>query len=59
VKRRVPPDQFQIFDLYCLEQWSAQKIALTLGVHVGRVYLAKHRISRLLKKEISLLRDQP
>jgi RNA polymerase sigma factor (sigma-70 family) len=52
VKRQVPPEQFQIFDLYCLEEWSAQKIARTLGVNVGRIYLAKHRVSRLLKKEI-------
>jgi RNA polymerase sigma factor (sigma-70 family) len=55
VKRQVPPEQFQIFDLYCLEQWPAQKIARTLGVPVGRVYLAKHRVSRLLKKEIRKL----
>jgi RNA polymerase sigma factor (sigma-70 family) len=55
VKRQVPPEQFQIFDLYCLEQWPAQKIARTLGVTVGRVYLAKHRVSRLLKKEIRKL----
>jgi DNA-directed RNA polymerase specialized sigma24 family protein len=55
VKRQVDPEQFQIFDLYCLEQWPAQKVAGTLGVGVGRVYLAKHRIGRLLKKEIKML----
>jgi RNA polymerase sigma-70 factor (ECF subfamily) len=55
VKHHVDPEQFQIFDLYCLEQWPAQKVASTLGVGVGRVYLAKHRIGRLLKKEIKRL----
>ncbi len=55
VKRRVDPEQFQIFDLYCLEQWPVQKVARTLGVSVARVYLAKHRIGRLLKKEIKVL----
>jgi RNA polymerase sigma-70 factor (ECF subfamily) len=55
VKRQVDPEQFQIFDLYCLEQWPPQKVASTLGVGIGRVYLAKHRVGRLLKKEIKKL----
>src|SRR5207302_5568760 len=55
VKRQADPEQFQIFDLYCLEQWPAQKVARTLRVGVGRVYLAKHRIGRLLKKEVAKL----
>jgi RNA polymerase sigma-70 factor (ECF subfamily) len=55
VKQQVPADQFQIFDLYCIEGWPAQQIARTLRVNVGRVYLAKHRVSRLLKKEIQRL----
>ncbi|PYJ80684.1 MAG: hypothetical protein DME22_23560 [Verrucomicrobia bacterium] len=55
IKRLVDPEQFQIFDLYCLEQWPAQKVARTLGVGVGRVYLAKHRVGRLLKKEAAKL----
>ncbi len=58
VKRQVDPEQFQIFDLYCLEQWPAQKVAGTLGVGLGRVYLAKHRIGRLLKKELKRLETQ-
>jgi len=55
VKRKVAPEQFQIFDLYCIEQWPAQRVAGTLGVGMGRVYLAKHRVGRLLKKEIKKL----
>lgn len=55
VKRQVDPEQFQIFDLYCLEQWPARKVAATLGIGVGRVHLARHRIGRLLKKEVSKL----
>lgn len=56
LKRKVAPDQVQVFDLYCLEQWPAPKVAQTLGVSLGAVYLAKHRINRLLKKEIQSLR---
>jgi RNA polymerase sigma factor (sigma-70 family) len=55
VKRRVAPEQFQIFDLYCTEGWPVGKVAQTLGVNVGRVYLAKHRVGRLLRKEVQAL----
>ena len=58
IKSRVDPEQFQIFDLYCLEDWPAQKVARTLGVSLGRVYLAKHRIGALLKKELKKLERQ-
>jgi RNA polymerase sigma factor (sigma-70 family) len=56
LKRRVDPEHLQVFDLYCLEQWPAQKVARTLGVSLGRVYLTKHRVGRLLKKEVQALR---
>jgi RNA polymerase sigma-70 factor (ECF subfamily) len=58
VKRHVAPEQLQVFDLYCVEQWPARKVARTLGVSVGQVYLAKHRVGRLLKKEIKTLARQ-
>ena len=52
VKRRVREEHFQMFDLYVLKQWPVRKVAQSLGVNVGQVYLAKHRISALIKKEI-------
>jgi RNA polymerase sigma-70 factor (ECF subfamily) len=55
VKRQVSLEHFQIFDLYCLENWPVQKVAQTLGVSAAKVYLAKHRVGRLLKREIALL----
>jgi RNA polymerase sigma factor (sigma-70 family) len=55
VKRRVDPEQFQIFDLYCLEKWPAQKVARTLGINSGRVYLARHRIANLIRHEIKTI----
>ena len=57
VKRRVDPAQFQIFQLSCLEGWPVRKVAQTLGVNVGRVYLARHRLGRLLKQEIQSLQQ--
>src|SRR5438477_9807784 len=55
VKRRVNARQYQIFDLYVIKEWTVQKVASTLGVNAGRVYLAKHRISALVKREIKNL----
>lgn len=55
VKRQVKAKHWQIFDFYVLKQWPISKVAKTLGVNVGQVYLAKHRISRLIKKEIQNL----
>lgn len=58
VKRRVSIEQYQMFDLYVLKQWSASEVATALGVTIGHVYVAKHRIARLLRKEIEALEAQ-
>jgi RNA polymerase sigma factor (sigma-70 family) len=55
VKRHVKEEQYQLFDLYVVKGWPALKVARTLGVSVGRVYLAKHRISALIRKEVQAL----
>jgi RNA polymerase sigma factor (sigma-70 family) len=55
VKRKIDPKQFQIFDCYVRKEWSAQKVAERLRVNVGQVYLARHRVAALLKKEIKTL----
>ena len=59
VKRAVDPKQYQIFDLYVLKHWPARKVASTLKVNLGRVYLAKHRIGTMIKKEIKCLQTKP
>ena len=41
-----------------LEQWPAKKVAGTLDVGLSRVYLAKHRVGRRLRKEIKTLQKQ-
>jgi len=58
VKRQVDAKQYQIFDFYVLQHWPVKKVADTLRVSSGRVYLAKHRISALIKKEIKRLKAQ-
>ena len=55
IKKKVDPKQYQIFDCYVRKEWPAQKVAQQLRVSVGQVYLARHRITALLKKEIKAL----
>jgi RNA polymerase sigma-70 factor (ECF subfamily) len=55
VKRQISPRQYQIFDCYALKQWPVTRVARTLGVNVAQVYLAKHRITHLIRKEIKAL----
>jgi len=47
--------QYQLFDLYVIKQWPPQKVAETMGVKIGQVFLAKHRITALIKNEIKFL----
>ena len=58
VKAKVKPKHFQIFDLYVLKQWPSSKVADTLSISAGQVFLAKHRITVLLAKEIQKLKPQ-
>jgi len=55
VKRKVAPRQYQIFDLYALKEWPVRKVAKTLGISATQVYLAKHRVAGLIKKEVRQL----
>ncbi|HEY5232923.1 MAG TPA: sigma-70 family RNA polymerase sigma factor [Verrucomicrobiae bacterium] len=47
--------QFQVFDLNVLKEWPARDVAKALGLNIASVYLAKHRVSAALKKEIARL----
>ncbi|PQJ27041.1 sigma-70 family RNA polymerase sigma factor [Rubritalea profundi] len=55
VKAQVSPKQYQIFDYYVVKQWDASKVQDHLGVSMAQVYLAKHRVGSVLKKELAKL----
>ncbi|MBM3834544.1 MAG: sigma-70 family RNA polymerase sigma factor [Verrucomicrobia bacterium] len=55
VKRRANARHYQMFDLNVNKRWPPEKVAQTLRVPVGQVYLAKHKVSGLLKQEIKRL----
>src|SRR5205823_3032267 len=47
--------RWRIVDCYVRKEWPAQKVADQLRVNIGQVYLARHRVSAVLKKEIRAL----
>jgi len=55
IKRRVSPKQFQMFDLYVTQRWPMDSITTTLGVNAAQVYMAKLRITRLVRKHVRIL----
>lgn len=58
VKQRVGAKQFQMFDLYVVKAWPVRDVARTLHVNVAQVYLAKHRVTSLIRKETERLRQR-
>ena len=52
VKAKVSPRQFQIFDCYVMKGWGVKKTSEALGINAAQVYLAKHRVGALVKKEV-------
>ena len=52
VKRRVNAKQYQMFNLYVTQQWPIELVKSTLGVNAAQVYMAKMRISRMIKAVI-------
>lgn len=59
VKNQVSPKQFQIFDCYVIKDWSVGKVMSELGVSLTQVYLAKHRVGKILKNEVMALEKLP
>jgi RNA polymerase sigma factor (sigma-70 family) len=55
IRRQVKAKHYQAFELYVLRKWPVRKVASALSLSVSQVYLAKHRVSSLLKRELALL----
>lgn len=58
VKRRVRLEQYQMFDLHVLKEWPAERVAERFGVTANQVYAAKYKVSRMIEKELGLLRTK-
>ena len=58
VKHQVTPKQFQIFDLSVLRQLAVAEVAVLLKVNAAQIYLTRHRVGSLIKKEVKRLEAQ-
>ena len=45
----------QMFELSALQRWPVRDVAQMLGVSAARVYLARHRVGALVKRELRKL----
>jgi RNA polymerase sigma-70 factor (ECF subfamily) len=55
VSERIGERQLQVFDMHVTQGWSARDVARTFGISVARVYLTKHRVGAMLRKEVRRL----
>lgn len=59
VKKKVDPKHYQIFDLCVFKGWTVARVCQMMRINPGRVYIARHRINNLVKKEIAYLQENP
>jgi RNA polymerase sigma-70 factor (ECF subfamily) len=55
VKRKVPAKQYQIFYLHSVKNMQARDISKLLGVSTAKVYVVRHRLGHLVKREVQIL----
>ena len=55
VKEAASPRQFQMFHLFAVQGWAMAEVCRTLGANRAQVYMAKMRLSRMLKRELTEL----
>ena len=58
VKRRVNPQEYQMFDLCVVRKSPVKDVAVRLGVKVWKVYLAQKNVAALLRKELKKLKSE-
>ena len=58
VRSKVTSQQLLIFRTASIEELSAVQVAKKLGVSLAQVYLARHRVGKLLKAEVERMRRE-
>jgi len=58
IKRRLDPQKYQIFDLYTKKEWPPEKVAAAFHIPVNQVYLIKHRVTEMIKREVERLESE-
>jgi RNA polymerase sigma factor (sigma-70 family) len=55
VRRRIKPKQYQLFDLYVTQHLPLEQVKKMLNVSSAQVYMAKLRVSAMVRHEVNLL----
>jgi RNA polymerase sigma factor (sigma-70 family) len=58
IKRRIKPEHYQIFYLSAVRNLGPKRVAQTMGVNIAQVYLVRHRVAALVKKEVRWLEQK-
>ena len=58
VKRKIDPQKYQVFDFYVNKEWAPEKVASAFKISVDQVYLAKHRVTEMIKSEVKRLENE-
>jgi RNA polymerase sigma-70 factor (ECF subfamily) len=59
VEKRVKPANWRAFQLTAIEGRAGADAAGELGMPVARVFIAKHRVERMLEEEMRILSGEP
>jgi RNA polymerase sigma-70 factor (ECF subfamily) len=57
-RRRIDPRQYQIFDFYVNKEWSPERVAAAFSISVNQVYIAKSRVTDLIREEVARLQRE-
>ena len=59
IKGRVKPGTWEAFQLTAVEGRSGADVARQLGIAVAHVFVAKHRVQKMLQEEVRILKNEP
>jgi len=59
IKSRVKDSTWDAFRLSALDGLSGVDAAGQLGIPVGNVFVAKHRVHKMLQEEVRILKNEP
>jgi RNA polymerase sigma factor (sigma-70 family) len=59
IKERAKPAHWEAFHMTAIEGLSGAEAAYKLGMPVGTVFVAKHRVQKMLQDEVRILKNEP
>lgn len=57
-RRKLDPQQYQIFDLVVNREWPPEKVSKMLDVSMNAIYVCRHRVAEAIKLEFERLQKE-